>query len=101
MGKSALDFILVQRSRINPDANRHLLGRNAVAAHRITQAIVHLAEQPFAIDRHIAAAIEPRHLVLRLKRSEEHTSELQSLMRHSYAVFCLDKKQSTRTNNTK
>src|SRR3546814_7580782 len=32
-------------------------------------------------------------------RSEEHTSELQSLMRISYAVFCLKKK--TTTNNTK
>src|SRR3546814_8550196 len=29
-------------------------------------------------------------------RSEEHTSELQSLMRISYAVFCLKKKQQTR-----
>src|SRR3546814_4686718 len=29
------------------------------------------------------------------KRSEEHTSELQSLMRISYAVFCLHKKNST------
>src|SRR3546814_8518704 len=28
-------------------------------------------------------------------RSEEHTSELQSLMRHSYAVFCLTKKKNT------
>src|SRR3546814_8309174 len=28
-------------------------------------------------------------------RSEEHTSELQSLMRHSYAVFCLKKKNTT------
>src|SRR3546814_3449000 len=28
------------------------------------------------------------------KRSEEHTSELQSLMRSSYAVFCLKKKTS-------
>src|SRR3546814_2274463 len=27
------------------------------------------------------------------KRSEEHTSELQSLMRNSYAVFCLKKKK--------
>src|SRR3546814_10332737 len=27
------------------------------------------------------------------RRSEEHTSELQSLMRNSYAVFCLKKKQ--------
>src|SRR3546814_1104305 len=33
-------------------------------------------------------------------RSEEHTSELQSLMRISYAVFCLQKKQ-TYTNNYK
>src|SRR3546814_3131063 len=33
-------------------------------------------------------------------RSEEHTSELQSLMRISYAVFCLKKKKTT-TLNTK
>src|SRR3546814_3654588 len=35
-------------------------------------------------------------------RSEEHTSELQSLMRISYAVFCLKKKknQHTKTNIT-
>src|SRR3546814_1334085 len=32
--------------------------------------------------------------VLRLQRSEEHTSELQSLMRISYAVFCLKKKNT-------
>src|SRR3546814_9979963 len=32
-------------------------------------------------------------------RSEEHTSELQSLMRNSYAVFCLKKKQQTAQNN--
>src|SRR3546814_7097522 len=31
------------------------------------------------------------------ERSEEHTSELQSLMRISYAVFCLKKKQTTNT----
>src|SRR3546814_6184486 len=29
----------------------------------------------------------------RIRRSEEHPSELQSLMRHSYAVFCLKKKK--------
>src|SRR3546814_1236690 len=34
---------------------------------------------------------------LRSKRSEEHTSELQSLMRISYAVFCLTKKTQTTT----
>src|SRR3546814_9428899 len=36
------------------------------------------------------------------KRSEEHTSELQSLMRISYAVFCLKKKtKQTKQHNTK
>src|SRR3546814_3076308 len=33
-------------------------------------------------------------------RSEEHTSELQSLMRISYAVFCLKKKTNTMTDRT-
>src|SRR3546814_2709302 len=32
---------------------------------------------------------------LQCNRSEEHTSELQSLMRISYAVFCLNKKSQT------
>src|SRR3546814_8138422 len=32
-------------------------------------------------------------------RSEEHTSELQSLMRISYAVFCLKKKKTIHTTN--
>src|SRR3546814_3075976 len=40
-------------------------------------------------------------VVLARSRSEEHTSELQSLMRISYAVFCLKKKTKTpsTTNN--
>src|SRR3546814_7651225 len=33
-------------------------------------------------------------------RSEEHTSELQSLMRISYAVFCLKKKRQQQTQDT-
>src|SRR3546814_3489316 len=33
-------------------------------------------------------------------RSEEHTSELQSLMRNSYAVFCLNKKNNTTNLHT-
>src|SRR3546814_9262929 len=35
------------------------------------------------------------------ERSEEHTSELQSLMRISYAVFCLKKKKKNKNTNTK
>src|SRR3546814_9749634 len=34
-------------------------------------------------------------------RSEEHTSELQSLMRISYAVFCLKKKKTIKDHTTK
>src|SRR3546814_8137396 len=45
----------------------------------------HLLDQPV-----VAAAIE---LQPHQDRSEEHTSELQSLMRISYAVFCLQKKK--------
>src|SRR3546814_9179408 len=57
--------------------------------------------------RHLRAdAHEPRQVQLRHHRvdeyaairgcrSEEHTSELQSLMRNSYAVFCLKKKKNT------
>src|SRR3546814_5121171 len=41
-------------------------------------------------------AADFRHIGKNIHRSEEHTSELQSLMRISYAVFCLKKK----THNT-
>src|SRR3546814_9093556 len=37
----------------------------------------------------------------RCGRSEEHTSELQSLMRNSYAVFCLKKKQTNEKRSQK
>src|SRR3546814_5043226 len=43
-------------------------------------------------------AATPVRIIARLSRSEEHTSELQSLMRHSYAVFCLNKKKTTKNN---
>src|SRR3546814_7852605 len=57
----------------------HALQRNA-ANHRI-----------LPLDRLFAFAEHARHH-RRVGRSEEHTSELQSLMRISYAVFCLKKK---------
>src|SRR3546814_8800901 len=52
------------------------------AAPQKTDGIVVLTGGPGRIDR-------------ALERSEEHTSELQSLMRISYAVFCLKKKTHT------
>src|SRR3546814_8082229 len=41
-----------------------------------------------------AHAVPAQDSAQRVGRSEEHTSELQSLMRKSYAVFCLKKKRS-------
>src|SRR3546814_9575438 len=46
--------------------------------------------------------LPPRAPLSAMVRSEEHTSELQSLMRISYAVFCLKKKKQTqRKHNIK
>src|SRR3546814_10875533 len=73
----------------------HLLGRTPDAGPP--------AELALRVDRAVGAARRcrsggrvsplPRRLRGATERSEEHTSELQSLMRISYAVFCL-KKQS-------
>src|SRR3546814_8477967 len=70
--------------------------------------------QPHAGDRHVCAhELEALELVeladvgqrgvhlAHAVRSEEHTSELQSLMRSSYAVFCLKKKRNVRSKNHK
>src|SRR3546814_6588360 len=53
----------------------------------VAREIDHLVEWQPVVDP--APAIE-------LRRSEEHTSELQSLMRNSYAVFCLKKNNKTK-----
>src|SRR3546814_9476262 len=45
-------------------------------------------------DRMVQRCIWPSSNVCTIMRSEEHTSELQSLMRSSYAVFCLKKKKN-------
>src|SRR3546814_4668269 len=59
----------------------------AVAA--IRRGAADFIEKPFEAER----------LLLMVERSEEHTSELQSLMRISYAVFCLKKKKRIQTRN--
>src|SRR3546814_3452837 len=48
---------------------------------------------------HRQLSVDPQNINGAIERSEEHTSELQSLMRISYAVFCL-KKKKTKNNNT-
>src|SRR3546814_5305575 len=47
------------------------------------------------LEKRCADTINHRPVTPMPRRSEEHTSELQSLMRISYAVFCLKKKKQT------
>src|SRR3546814_10285883 len=50
---------------------------------------------------HVGRHPDHRQRRAQLMRSEEHTSELQSLMRISYAVFCLKKKKKKENKITK
>src|SRR3546814_1174465 len=72
-----------------PDAPGHTLGG-------YSQAIV--VSDKFVLKiRHPEAQLAAVAPLLCAGRSEEHQSELQSLMRSSYAVFCLKKKKDTNT----
>src|SRR3546814_7718549 len=51
------------------------------------------------VQRHVKGLPAPQPVEME-PRSEEHTSELQSLMRISYAVFCLKKKTNTQNATT-
>src|SRR3546814_3636712 len=70
---------LFRSSPIIPHASYGTAGRLAYRAPMVAEALPHLEHRLEAVARAI--------------RSEEHTSELQSLMRISYAVFCLKKKK--------
>src|SRR3546814_2800314 len=54
-----------------------------------------------ALGANISRSAQALDAALEQFRSEEHTSELQSLMRISYAVFCLKKKTNTYNTTTK
>src|SRR3546814_10845969 len=88
------------RSSVRAQANRRAAG--VFAWPRLRKLPVHAA-QPVRADYPVPEGRRPARRAVAAgagktdrprsgKRSEEHTSELQSLMRHSYAVFCLKKK---------
>src|SRR3546814_9163818 len=79
-----------------PDRHRRQLHPVGDVAHRI-DALATGAAIVIDLDRALVAEFDSG--IFQPQRSEEHTSELQSLMRISYAVFCL-KKKKTNTENT-
>src|SRR3546814_6278128 len=81
------------------------IGRNEL--HRFDPVTGHDESRAFATPIGCFAFMRDAGLMLAMKdgfasharfRSEEHTSELQSLMRNSYAVFCLKKKKNKSSN---
>src|SRR3546814_10217384 len=77
-----------------------------VLAHRRQLVCPSLVDKDMAGGARAAAAAKREQFVkacvadhLHHRRSEEHTSELQSLMRTSYAVVCLKKNTTNRTTN--
>src|SRR3546814_6490914 len=81
--------------RLNP-IHAEVIG-NGLGAAFAQRLVVHVGAGAvgMAVNVDIGARIILQHF-----RSEEHTSELQSLMRISYAVFCLKKKKNTPKTDT-
>src|SRR3546814_2819279 len=86
---------VIRRGHINPEYARYELHRvwvveatlKAGLRHAFSKRVFYVDEDSWSI-----AAVDC------YDRSEEHTSELQSLMRISYAVFCLKKKKINNKN---
>src|SRR3546814_4228799 len=78
-----------------------VLGLVLVGGSELGEILSSKRDEPVRVDPHaMGQPFDPAPLFLAQgnqvhQRSEEHTSELQSLMRISYAVFCLKKKQRT------
>src|SRR3546814_1248591 len=83
--RDAVAPIRMQLTRIGRNLNQAMKAGNAAM----------MADSGLQIDRELRRIADMRE---EINRSEEHTSELQSLMRISYAVFCLKKKK--RLNQT-
>src|SRR3546814_8494393 len=104
-------LVLLLECRVLPDENRwteqlHRLRCDVileVEGDRLSDAqrsvyVINLADQVVRGQQRSGGALGLRSDAVQY-RSEEHTSELQSLMRISYAVFCLKQKKTTNTHN--
>src|SRR3546814_9559760 len=83
---------------VAPDASI-IISRSSGGRTRSVE-IVLFRHHPAAADQHQIGRVRREHIfgadTQPAGRSEEHTSELQSLMRISYAVFCLKKKKKNK-----
>src|SRR3546814_10529006 len=84
-----------------PRRSVSILRNGPVATPFAARMAAHQPHRRLSLDRPRCAIVRPQAASpdarRRRSRSEEHTSELQSLMRISYAVFCLKKKKSINT----
>src|SRR3546814_10121793 len=104
--------VLLAYGIVNPFANRckQVIEEDGAIYHVVKQIIVaslHGHPQPLVIEAarsSLSHANQPAFAEvfdgMRGKRSEEHTSELQSLMRNPYAVYCLKKKNKKATKQS-
>src|SRR3546814_2607535 len=88
--------------RIAGDKARAIDGPTSGTIPPYNKAVVLGPERPREVARHLKALLGGIAEVAVVDiRSEEHTSELQSLMRISYAVFCLKKTTQSKNNYAK
>src|SRR3546814_966325 len=100
----AIDAMLTVLSDPFEGCHMGITAENVARKHSISRE----AQDALAIESHKRAAraqaegrFTSQILPIEVNRSEEHTSELQSLMRISYAVFCLNKKNQITMTITK
>src|SRR3546814_8371372 len=94
LGQCFLGRVVQVPGGIAPGTEVVLVDDDAIPVDQMDRLVVRLDA---AVRRAAAQILERREpdLWILAVRSEEHTSELQSLMRISYAVFCLKKKKHT------
>src|SRR3546814_4610441 len=111
VGKAGI--LPADNTKLGIPERRYVTGENKAKElgdrlNRITDPHVRMSlrlQEAFGLRREESIKFQPRYAD-RTDRSEEHTSELQSLMRISYAVFCLKKNKTqkhtitTTCNNT-
>src|SRR3546814_8490598 len=84
--------------RIEPlDELTAIFDRRSMQTHLVVSPVPEILDA-MGVDACTAARLAERLAATFDLRSEEHTSELQSLMRISYAVFCLKKKKQKNTH---